>query len=525
MRARLVALTVAVAAAVAGCSAEPPAPAPTATAGADVAGPSSYAVATVTPAKVQAAIDALTPQAEELMAQTGLPGMAIAVTVDGETRYAQGFGVRELGKPDPVDTGTVFQVASVSKPIGATVIAGAVGQGLVRWDTRLRRHLPRFALSDAWVTRHVTVADVYSHRSGLYDHAGDDLEWLGYRRGQILHRLREVPLAPFRSTYAYTNYGLTAGGVAVAKAAGTSWRKLSQQVLYDPLGMTSTTSSYRAWLRDPDRAIGHRPVDGTWIVSPEQQDADPEAPAGGVASSVDDMVRWMQLVLGDGTYDGRRIVDGDALADAASAHTVISTQPKPMQDRAAYYGYGFNVSDGPGGNVVVSHSGAFATVGSYVGMLPVADVGIVVLTNGQATGVAETIGQSFLETVQLGAPSRDWWELYHAAFEHLMGPFGTLTGRTPPAHPAAARPLTSYEGRYHNDYFGTAVVTARNGSLQLSLGPGGRSWRLRHWNGDLFAFEVGSDEVAAGSLSKARFRGDRLILEYFDQHGMGTFRR
>src|SRR3546814_12100484 len=99
------------------------------------------------------------------MARTGVPGIAVAVVRRDGVVYARGFGVREAGRPEPVDTDTVFQLASVSKSIASTVVAGVVGRGLVEWDQPVRASLPAFTLSDPYVTAHVTIADMLSHRS------------------------------------------------------------------------------------------------------------------------------------------------------------------------------------------------------------------------------------------------------------------------------------------------------------------------------------------------------------------------
>src|SRR5690606_10816515 len=128
--------------------------------------------------------------------------------------------------------------------VGATVVAAQVGRGVLSWDTPVVKHLPWFALHDPVATAQVTVGDLYAHRSGLPDHAGDDLEDLGYDRRQILERLRFLPTKPLRSHYAYTNFGLTAGAEAVAAASGVAWEALSDQVIYGPLGMHSTSSLY-----------------------------------------------------------------------------------------------------------------------------------------------------------------------------------------------------------------------------------------------------------------------------------------
>jgi CubicO group peptidase (beta-lactamase class C family) len=153
------------------------------------------------------------------MTTSGIPGMAIAVVHGGKTLYAKGFGVRDVRSPEKVDADTVFQLASLSKPIAATVVAHQVGIRDLTWDAPIVAHLPWFALSDPAVTGMLTVADLFAHRSGLPDHAGDLLEDLGYGRRAVLERLRFLPLAPFRTSYAYTNFGVTAAAEAVASPA------------------------------------------------------------------------------------------------------------------------------------------------------------------------------------------------------------------------------------------------------------------------------------------------------------------
>ena len=170
--------------------------------------------------QIDKAIANLDAIASDVMKRSGIPGMAIAVVRDGKTVYARGFGVRKIGESQRIDADTVFQIASLSKSLAATVVAHEVGASIVRWDTPLVAHLPWFKLIDPWVTQHVTIADMFSHRSGLPEHAGDDLEDLGYDRRTVLERLRLLPLRGFRDVYAYTNFGLMAAAESVAAASG-----------------------------------------------------------------------------------------------------------------------------------------------------------------------------------------------------------------------------------------------------------------------------------------------------------------
>ena len=115
----------------------------------------------------------------------------------------------------------------------------------------------------------------------------------------MLQRLRYLPLKPFRNNYDYTNFGLTAAAQAVATAAGTDWATLSEQSIYQPLGMNSTSSRFADFVARTNRAPGHIRRNGAFVVGPAR-DPDAQSPAGGVSSSVNDMAKWMAFVLANG---------------------------------------------------------------------------------------------------------------------------------------------------------------------------------------------------------------------------------
>lgn len=265
--------------------------------------------------QIDHAIEKLDELATTLLEETGIPGFAVAVSHQGETVFAEGYGVRNAAGSDPIDADTVFQLASMSKPIGATVVASQVGDGVVEWSTPVAENLPWFTLSDPWVTEHVTVGDLYSHRSGLPEHVGDRLEDIGYDRREVLERISQAPLAPFRGQNQYTNFGLTAAAESVAAAAGTDWEALSDAALYEPLGMTNTSSRFADFLAAENRASGHVFSDGSWQAKYQRQ-PDAQSPAGGVSSTATDIGTWMSLVLGEGELDGEQFVDAAALREA-----------------------------------------------------------------------------------------------------------------------------------------------------------------------------------------------------------------
>jgi CubicO group peptidase (beta-lactamase class C family) len=127
----------------------------------------------ITLERVQEAVAATEKLAQAEVEKGAVPGLAVAVVFQDRLVYAHGFGVKDTRTDEPIDADTVFQLASISKSIGSTVVASLVGDGAVSWDARLADLNPEFATYDPWVTREITIRDMYSHRSGLPEHAGD----------------------------------------------------------------------------------------------------------------------------------------------------------------------------------------------------------------------------------------------------------------------------------------------------------------------------------------------------------------
>lgn len=479
--------------------------------------------------RVDQAVAQLDSVVNDVMTRSGIPGMAIAVVYADQVVYAKGFGVRRVGEPARIEPETVFQLASISKPLGATVVATQVAESVVSWDTPVIRHLPWFSMPDPDTTQTVTIGDLYAHRSGLPDHAGDDLEEVGHGRQSVLERLHLLPAAPLRSAYAYTNFGLTAAAESVAQASKLPWEALSEQMLYRPLGMNATSSRHADFMSRPNRASPHV-RDGDQFVPGAQREPDAQSPAGGASSNVLDMAKWMQLILNEGRYEGRQIVAREALKPALEPQMLSS--PANGDRPAGYYGYGFNINTSEAGHTRYSHSGAFSMgAATSVAILPAARTGIIVLTNAQPIGAAETVTAAYMDLVESGTISRDWYEAFTPVFDQLNAPVGRFAGQPFPVQPAPPRPAHAYTGAYSNAYFGDATVEAAGDNLTLKIGPAQQTFALQHWDGDTFIFEISGEVSPPGSRSAVTFTpgpggtATEMNIEIYDEWGQGTLKR
>ncbi|MBT8162757.1 MULTISPECIES: serine hydrolase [Arthrobacter] len=483
-------------------------------------------------AKVTSALDQLDGLVNDSMEKTGLPGMAVAVVYQDEVVYSKGFGVREVGKPDKIGPDTVFKLASVSKPLASTVVAGVVGRKLIQWTDPVIKYDTGFALKDDYVTKNASFADLLSHRSGLKTASGDLLEDLGFDRTYILGHINQEPLDTFRASYNYSNFGYTAGGEAAAKAMKMSWEDLADAVLFKPLGMSASSYRNADYEKASDKAIIHVPVGNKQWAAKYHRDADSEAPAGGASSTIRDLAQWLRLQLGGGTYESRPVIDPAALQETHVPQSISGPASAPAA-RSRFYGLGWNVSYDDQARVQLGHSGAFNLgTATSVAMLPGEQLAIVALTNGRPQGIPEAITAGFLDAVQHGKPTVDWLSFTADVFHKLDESEKPKVDYTKaPANPAPAKSNENYTGTYDNPYYGPLVVLDSDGKLAMKMGPADNptTFPLTHFDGDTFSFEsIGENANGlAGALFAASKDGTSpsVTLDFYDRTGLGTFTR
>jgi CubicO group peptidase (beta-lactamase class C family) len=440
---------------------------------------------------------------EEQIEKDAVPGLAIAVVFQDQVVYAAGFGVRDVNAREPVNADTVFQLASLSKAIGSTVVAELVGEGKISWDSRISDLNPDFAMYDPWVTHEITIRDFYAHRSGLPANAGDALEILGFNREQILHRLRyQKPDSSFRFRWAYTNFGVTEAAVAAAKAYNLTWEDASEQKLY---------------------TLGHVRVGGKWVQK-YQRDPDPQSPAGGVSSSVNDLAKWMRLQLANGQFEGKRIVDEKALAATHSPQIFMWSDP--LNGLPMFYGLGWIVTYDKEGRLNLWHTGIFTTgAATIVRLVPSEHLGIVVLTNAFPPGVGEGLSLTFTDVALYGKATQDWLTYFKKMYTAATLGGGTDYSK-PPAVPAPALATSAYLGTYSNNLYGEIQIIEQGDGLAIVEGPSKLTFPLKHYDRDLFTCENTEGETGGVTFSiGVDGKASTVVVEELNSQGEGTFKR
>lgn len=438
------------------------------------------------------ALDALVKDA---LKEWHVPGCAVAIVHDDRVIYLKGFGHRELGKNDPVTPDTVFPIASCSKSFTALLLGMLADEGKLNWDDPVSKHLPYFRLTDPLADANVTLRDLLTHRTGIGSH---DLMW--YKSPWALEeRIRRTcrlnPRYSFRSTFEYQTVLFGAAGEAAAKAAGKDWRDLVQQRLFDPLGMTSSHPVQPGKQEKVEWAEPHRRhPKGSVERIPRYPLNDPD-PAGSIHATARDMARYLRFQLGDGTWQGQRLISQANLAEPHTPQIVLRLEgsarrlhPETFQ---MSYGLGWIALDYRGHGAVL-HGGVIDGFRAQLTLVPKARLGIAVLSNLDHTFMNFALTNALLDTV-LRLPYKDWNTIVHEALikgeEEKLTELKELMASRKPGTKASI-PLEAFAGRYKDAAYGPCRIKLEKGGLVWEWG----RFRcpLEHFHFDVF---IGREEV------------------------------
>jgi CubicO group peptidase (beta-lactamase class C family) len=418
-----------------------------------------------------------------------VPGIAIAIVKNDRIVLAKGYGVRELNKPEPVDEHTLFAIGSSSKAFTATAIAILVDQTKLKWEDPATKYLPGLQLFDPYSTRELTVADLLSHRSGLA--RGDQLWYASdYGRDEVLRRVRYLkPSWSFRSRFGYQNIMFLAAGQIIPSVTGKSWDDFVRERIFLPLDMKSTNTSIKAFAGVTNVATPHSRIEDKVQVIP-WRNIDNIAPAGSINSNVQDMAQWVRLQLGEGVYDGKRVLSSASIKEMQTPQTIIRLEgPRGRLYPEAHfltYGLGWFLSDYRG-RKLVEHGGAIDGMRAEVAFMPEEKVGLVILSNLNGTILPQALMYKIFD-FYINAPARDWSSEFLKTSKELENQAKTAEKKMESERvkgTSPSLPLEKYAGTFQSEMYGETRVSFEKQKLTIRFGPN-FTGDLEHWHYDTF---------------------------------------
>ena len=459
-------------------------------------------------------------RAEQLRAQVGTPGMAIAIVENGKTTMARGFGVRQLGAPARVDADTLFPIGSSSKAITVAALATLVDAGKIKWDDRVIEHLPGFQMYDPWVTREITIRDLLTHRSGLGMGAGDLLfvPRSNVSRAEVVRRVRYLkPETSFRSTFAYSNLMYVVAGQLIEAVSGQRWEDYTREHVLRAAGMRISTTDNADNFATANRAWPHARMDGGLRGAGRQERLDERddlgrnaAPAGGVATSAADLARWLQLLLGAGaTPEGKRVFSAAAHAQMWTPAMTMPPDAMPpelklLQPQFSNYGLGWDIVDYRGARMVW-HGGAVFGFKTAVVVLPEKKVAFAITINSEDGELVRGLLYELADHY-LGLPAADWPGKFQA-FKTSLVKEGLAALEADARNPVRAGPAVqgaALAGTYADPWYGNIEIAAASDGLRVDFKSTPRmAGRLEHWQYDTWIARFDDNALEPAYLSFA----------------------
>lgn len=477
---------------------------------------STSSTSTPSSASTTAALDSTLAQ---LFALDLAPGMAVAVVRDTQLVYAKGFGWADVEARKPVTPQTIFYIASTTKSFTGLAAALLDEQGRIDLDAPLSRYLPTAKLQAPLDADSITLRSLLSHTHGISNDGPIVLRtaYTGEHTNDLLISVLAAH-GPARNgrAYEYGNIGYNIAALAMDVALRESWRDVLQRLIFDPLGMSST-SAYVSRVPQERLAQPYRwEPTGFTRTTYGKADANMQA-AGGLVSSATDMARWLEAHINGGVVDGRRI-SPSAIAETHRRQATFSAERRGMSVRG--YGFGWQIGT-LGADTILSHGGGFTGFSTSMSFMPQRRIGVVVMTNASGTGsaLADLAAQAIYSRLIRGASfSADSLVRLRAEAASAREDVAADRARRAARPQTLPFPLEAYAGTYENELYGRVVFSVVNGKLEARAG---QAWsRVEVFDGQNNALRI----ELTGSGSVARFKMENGRAVSFDWAGV-TFRR
>lgn len=406
---------------------------------------------------------------KKALANTHIPGAAVAIVQHGKIVSEQGYGVTDAQAKGKVGADTLFMIGSTTKSLTTLMMADLVDDEKLRWDAPLTSVLPSFQLADPAVTQRVLMRHTVCACTGM---PRRDLDlFFGVQKATPESRLALLktmtPSTDFGEIFQYSNLMVAAGGYAAAHAAfpneklGPAYDRVMRERVFAPLGMQNTTLDFARVEKAPHAMPHGLDFDDHYRTLPLSAETGVVAvrPAGGVWSSAHDMTRYLLLELSKGKNErGERVVSEAGMLRRRAPQMKIT-------DKSAY-GYGLFIEH-EHGVLVVGHGGNNLGFTSDLFFLPEHDVGLVVLLNGDAYAntIRSQLRRKLFEVLFDGKDVAD--ERLDAALARSREGLTKERSKLVDADPGWTRGLV---GSYTNADLGTLVVSPQGKALRVDAG-------------------------------------------------------
>lgn len=457
-----------------------------------------------TPAESVKALAGIDRVIEQALREQKVPGASVGVAVGDSVVLLKGYGWRDAEKRLPMTPDTLIPIASVTKQFTVAAVGTFVRRGKLDWDKPIRNYLPEFRLADDVATLRATPRDLATHRIGLPRH---DPLWLGtpLTREQLYGRLQYLAFSSdLRTRFQYNNLMFMTAGYLVGRLAGSSWEEALRASIFEPLRMSRSGFSLQALEADPDHASAYQLDEAGKLIGDKHEAAEAIGPAGSIDSTARDLTSYLRMMLAQGTFDGRRILDAADVKAMMQPQIPVS---EPLMPEFGYTSYGMGLFvQTYRGVQTAQHGGNLPGAATMVLMLPRERIGVVVLANRSGTMLRDGLPYEIVDRL-LGLRSAGLIARFAEIEKKALAGTQAASSAGASERKTDTRPahdLAAYAGRYMHPAYG--LVTIEDTNHRLTLGYNGFSTPLDHWHYEVF--RAPSDRSNRLEQSRVQFLTD-----------------
>ena len=443
-----------------------------------------------------------------------VPGLSIGIIKANKVVFKKGYGVTSTLDNFPVTTKTIFPLSSCTKAFTAAAMAALVDEGKINWNDKVIKFLPDFKLSDPWITKELTISDVLSHRSGLNTYEGD-LLWYGttYTKKEIINKIQYAPIKNnFRLDFGYQNVMYLVAGMVIEAVSGKTYEEFVEERLLKPLSMTKTSTSMSEMKEDKEYAQPHLKNKPIQLVN-----MDNIAPAGAINSNIDEMMKWMQMWIGQGRINDTTIIISE---QAFETITTIKTFTSGTSEKGYGFGWYINYKDG---EKVLNHDGGMPGYKSSIVLFPKRGDAIVILTNKISPISDQLIG--VIKEYLTESEKINWLQadknMSRKSTVYMWDKEREDVSKLKSAIPNMA----NYEGEYEDKVYGKARIINENGKAVLELLPTKELFtgNLYYLSKDKFKIIFNDGFIPVGEIifergANKKIKGFKMNVETGDFH-------
>lgn len=415
-----------------------------------------------------------------------VPGCSVAIVWKDQVVFAAGFGRRDLEQDLPVTADTLFAIGSSTKAFTTFGIGLLADEGRLNWEQPVRTWMPEFALEDELAAQRMTAVDLVTHRSGLPRH---DLLWYNSslsREDLYRHLPHLASNKDFRTDFQYNNLMFLTAGILVERVTGSTWEDFVEQRIFQPLGMNRSNFSVRTSQADLDHALPYQEKDDVVKVMPFR-DISNVGPAGSINSSAQELSQWLRVHLAHGKLGESQIISAGTL-DRIHRPAMVMGGFNPQEPEVISTGYALGwFTEAYRGHQRVQHGGNIDGFSALVSLMPADQLGVVVLTNLNGSGLPEVIARHAADRF-LDLEPIDWstrWLAQVAQAKELQKQAEAKREVNRIQGTTHSRALTDYVADYENAGYGTVAVTMDSGRLSVTYN--GLRAPMEHWHYDVFS--------------------------------------